>query len=54
VGDGAADGGVGVEDDVPGGVVGQADGQRHDQLAAAGLGQLAAAEPGLDEVELGL
>src|SRR4029077_16157628 len=37
--EGALDGGVGVEDDVPGGVVVQPDGQRHDQLAAAGLGQ---------------
>ena len=35
--DGAADGGVGVEDDVPGGVVGQADRQRGDQLGIAGL-----------------
>ena len=52
--DGAADGGVGVEDDVPGGVVDQADRQRHDQLAAAGLGQLPAAQPGLDEMELSL
>ena len=51
---GAADGGVGVEDDVPGGVVDQPDGQRHDQLAAAGLGQLPAAQPGPDEMELGL
>ena len=48
----ALDGGVGIEDDVPGGVVGQADRERHDQLAAAGLGQLTAAQPGLDEVEL--
>ncbi len=51
---GAADGGVGVEDDVPGGVVGQADGQRHDQLAAAGLGQHPAPQPGPDEMELSL
>jgi hypothetical protein len=50
-GDGAADGGVGVEDDVPGGVVGQPDRQRRDELAAAGLGQLPAAQPGLDEME---
>jgi hypothetical protein len=49
---GALDGGVGVEDDVPGGVVDQAGRQRHDQLAAAGLGQLPAALPGLDEMEL--
>ncbi|HEX6527114.1 MAG TPA: hypothetical protein VF070_44940, partial [Streptosporangiaceae bacterium] len=50
--DGALDGGVGVEDDVPGGVVDQADRQRHDELAAAGLGQLPAAQPGPDEMEL--
>jgi len=52
VGDGALDGGVGVEDDVPGGVVDQPDRQRHDELAAAGLGQLPAAQPGLDEMQL--
>ena len=51
---GSADGDVGVEDDVPGGVVDQADRQRHDELAAAGLGQLPAAQPGLDEMELSL
>ena len=50
----ALDGGVGVEDDVPGGVVDQADGQRHDQLAAAGLGDDPAAQPGPDEMELSL
>jgi hypothetical protein len=50
--DGSLDGGAGVEDDVPGGVVGESYGQRHDQLAAAGLGDLPAAQPGLDEVEL--
>ena len=49
--DRALDGGVGVEDDVPGGVVDQPDGQRHDQLAAAGLGQDPAAQPGPDEME---
>ena len=54
VGDGAADGGVGVEDDLPGGVVDQPDRQRHDQLTTAGLGQLAAAQPGPDEMELSL
>src|SRR6266567_4159028 len=53
VGERAADGGVGVEDDVPGGVVDQADRQRHDELAAAGLGDLPAAQPGPDEMELG-
>jgi hypothetical protein len=53
-GDGAADGGIGVEDDVPGRVVGQPDRQRRDELAAAGLGQLPAAQPGLDEMELSL
>ena len=51
--DGAADGGVGVEDDVPGGVVGQPDGQRGDQLPAAGLGHDPAAQPGPDEMQLG-
>jgi hypothetical protein len=51
---GALDGGVGVEDDVPGGVVGQADRQRGDQLAAAGLGDDPAAQPGPDEMELSL
>ena len=50
----AADGGVGVEDDMPGGVVGQADGQRGDELAAAGLGHDPAAQPGPDEVQLSL
>jgi hypothetical protein len=48
----ALDGGVGVEDDVPGGVVDQAGGQRHDELAAAGFGDLPAAQPGPDEMEL--
>jgi hypothetical protein len=48
----ALDGGVGVEGDVPGGIVDEPYGQRHDELAAAGLGQLAAAQPGPDEVEL--
>ncbi|MDV6247089.1 hypothetical protein R3Q17_37425 [Rhodococcus opacus] len=50
---GAADRGVGVEDDVVGGVVDQADQERHDQLAAASLGQLPAAQPGLDEMQFG-
>jgi hypothetical protein len=49
---GFADSGVGAGDDVPGGVVGQAGGQRGDQLAAAGLGHDAAAQPGPDEVQL--
>jgi hypothetical protein len=49
---GALDGGVGVEGDVPGGVVGQPDGQRGDQLAASGLGDDPAAQPGPDEMEL--
>jgi hypothetical protein len=35
-------------------VVGEPDGQRQLELAAAGLGQLPAAEPGPDEVQLGL
>ena len=39
---------------MPGGVVGQPDGQRGDQLAAAGLGQDPAAQPGPDEVQFGL
>ena len=47
----ALDGGVGVEDDVPGGVVDQADRQRDDQLAAAGLGDDPAAQPGPDEMQ---
>ena len=38
--------GVGVEDDLAGGVVDQPDRERHRQLAAAGLGELTAAEPG--------
>jgi len=42
----------GVEDDVPGAVVGQPGGQRGDQLAAAGLGDDSAAQPGPDEMEL--
>jgi hypothetical protein len=50
---GFADRGIGIEDDVPGGVVGQADGQRGDQLAAAGLGYDPAAQPGPDEMQLG-
>ena len=48
----AGDGGVGVEDDMPGAVVDQADGQQHDELAAAGLGDLPAAQPGPDEMQL--
>jgi hypothetical protein len=49
--DGFADGGVRAGDDMPGGVVGQPDGQRGDQLPAAGLGHDAAAQPGPDEVQ---
>ena len=49
--DGAPDGGVGVEDDVAGGVVGRPDRQRGDQLPAAGLGQDPAAQPGSDEMQ---
>src|ERR1019366_3094963 len=52
--DGFADGGVGVGDDMAGGVVDQPDGQRGDQLAAAGLGQDPAAQPGPDEMQFGL
>ena len=44
---------VGVEDDLAGGVVDEPDGQGHHELASAGLGQLAAAQAGLDEVQLG-
>ena len=51
--EGAADGGVGVQDGVAGGVVGRPDGQRGDQLAAAGLGDDPAAQPGPDEMEFG-
>jgi hypothetical protein len=39
---------------LPAGVVDQPDRERHLQLAAAGLGQLAAAQPRADEVQLGL
>jgi len=51
--EGASDGGAGVEDDVAGGVVGQPGGQRGDQLAAAGLGDDPAAQPGPDEMQFG-
>jgi hypothetical protein len=44
---------TGAGDDVAGGVVGQPGGQRGDQLAAAGLGQDPAAQPGPDEMQLG-
>jgi hypothetical protein len=52
--EGLLDGGIGVEDNLAGGVVGQADGQRGDELTAAGLGQDAAAQPGPDEVQFSL
>jgi len=45
--------GVGVEHDVPGAVVGQADRQARPQLSAPGRRQLPAAQPGPDEVKLG-
>ena len=45
---------VGVEDDVAAGVVDQAHRQLHLQLAAAGLGQLAADEAGPKHVQLRL
>ena len=45
---------VGVEHDPAGGVIDQADRQRHDELAAAGLGELAAAQPRLEQVQFGL
>ena len=51
---GVADRGVGVEDDVPGGVVDQPDRQWCDQFTAAGLGGHPAAQPGLDEMQLSL
>ncbi len=38
---------------MPGGVVGEPDGQRGDELAAAGLGDDPAAQPGPDEVQFG-
>jgi len=44
VGDGVLDGSVGVEDDFPESVVGQADGQWGDQLSAAGFVQDPAAQ----------
>ena len=47
-------GAVGVKHDVPGRVIDQADGERHRKLAAAGLGQDPALQPGADEVQLGL
>jgi len=43
---------TGAGDDVTGGVVDQPGRQRGDQLAAAGLGQDPAAQPGPDEMEL--
>ena len=46
--------GIRVEHDFAGRVVDQPDRQRHLQLAAAGLGPLAADEAGPDEVQLGL
>jgi hypothetical protein len=45
VADGVLDGPVGVEDDFLARVVRQADGQRSDQLSAAGFVQDAAAQP---------
>jgi hypothetical protein len=51
---GLLDGGVGVEAGVAGGVVGQPDGQRGDQLAAAGLGQDPAAHAGAQEMQFSL
>jgi len=52
--DGLLDTGIGVEHDLAGGIVDQPDGQAHLQFAAAGFGQLAADEPGPDEVQFGL
>ena len=51
---GLLDGGVGVGAGVAGGVVGQPDGQRGDQLAAAGLGQYPAAHAGAQEMQVSL
>ena len=45
---------VGVEHDLVCRIIGQPDRQAHLQFAAAGLGQLPAAQPGADEVQLGL
>ena len=52
--DGLLHPGVRVERDPPGRVVDQPDRQAHAQFAAAGLGQRPAAQPGPDEVQLGL
>jgi hypothetical protein len=52
--DGVAHALVGIEHHPAGGVIDQADGQRHDELAAAGLGQLTAPQAGLEEVQLSL
>jgi hypothetical protein len=41
--DGVLHAGVGIQDDLAGWVGHQPDRERHDQLAAAGLGELAAA-----------
>jgi hypothetical protein len=51
---GLLDGGVGVGAGVACGVVGQADGQRGDQLAAAGLRQDPAAHAGAQEMQFSL
>ncbi len=48
------DGGVRVEDHVPGSVVDKSDRQRHLQFATARLGQHPAAQPSFDEVQFGL
>ena len=45
---------VGIEHDVAGRVIDQADGKLDTQLAAAGFGELPAAQPRADEVQLGL
>ena len=44
--------GVGIQHDLAGGVGDQPDRQRHRELAAAGLGELPATQPGPDEVQL--
>ncbi len=46
--------GVGVEDDLAGGVIDQPDRQEQGQLTATGLGELTPAQAGSNEVKLGL
>ena len=53
VSDGVLHADVGIQHDLAGRVVDEPDRQCHLQFAAAGLGQLTAAQPGPDEVQLG-